>query len=321
MSIRLAIRFRSGLAASIVALLMTPLARAVDPGIDNGSLLQTYEPITAGYTKDSDDVPYLDVTLSVKLRMLPEDLIRRNNLYLAFTGRFGFYWGTRYSSAVIGKSYNPKLIWRYTPAEGSATRPSTLGKPGSREATQYFDFAYAHQSNGQTIGTQAQYQQAQAAQQKPQFANEYISRGWDYLEVIWKRSWFEAADYPLATYLDLRYFLDPGLLQGHPEEYNWWEMSAEGKPRRAVDGLTALGEYQLRSCAVCPHWLAEPSVWLRYQTGYDTPFRYSTERLEAGIHVANIPLAVWVQHGYMSDLANYYRNVTSYGIELRIGEF
>ncbi|HUI59051.1 MAG TPA: hypothetical protein VLX90_02445, partial [Steroidobacteraceae bacterium] len=214
-----------------------------------------------------------------------------------------------------------KLIWRFIPPDSGKDRPSALGKPGTTEYTQYFDFAYAHQSNGQTISTQAQYQQAQAAQQRPEFANEYISRGWDYLEVIWKRSYFAAADYPLATYVDLRYFLNQGLLQGHPEEYNWWEMSAEGKPRRAVDGLTGLAEYRLHRCAICPHWLSDPSVWVKYQTGYDTPFRYSTERLEMGIHVANIPLALWTQHGYMSDLANYYRKVTSYGVEIRIGEF
>jgi hypothetical protein len=146
-------------------------------------LLQPYEPITAGYTKDGDDVPYLDVTLSLKFPLLPPRWTLPNGLFLAFTGRFGFYWGSRDTSPVIGESYNPKLIWRWVP--GSAdTKPATLGNASSREYVGYFDFAYAHQSNGQSVSTAEQYAQAQLNSRRPEFANEYISRGWDYLEVI-----------------------------------------------------------------------------------------------------------------------------------------
>ena len=300
-------------------------AFAVDAAIKDASLLQPYEPITAGYTKDSVDVPYLDVTLSLKLRLLPEDFLKENQLFLAFTGRFGFYWGTRFSSPVIGKSFNPKLFWRYLPGKNDVDkqRPSTVGTPGSAEYTQYFDFAYAHQSNGQTISTAAQYEQAQASLERPRFANDYISRGWDYLELIWKRSYGPADSYPFATYVDLRYFLNSGLLQGAPEEYHSFENDAQGKPRRAVDGVSGLLEYQWSWSfpAGKSPLLEGPSLWLKYQTGYDTPFHYSTERLEVGIRVAHLPLALWTQYGYMSDLANYYRKVTSFGVELRVGQF
>jgi hypothetical protein len=314
-------------AAAAAVLLAAPLiARAVDPAISENdqSLLQPYEPITAGYTKDSDDVPYLDVTLSLKLRLLPTDWLKSSRLFLTFTGRFGFYWGTRFSSPVIGKSYNPKLLWRYFPSD--AQRNSVLGKSNAREHSGYLDFAYAHQSNGQTISTAEQYAQAQSTQERPEFANDYISRGWDYLELVWKKSYWPDRDSPLASYVDLKYFLSNGLLQGRPEEYNTWENDPQGKPRRAVDGLTGLIEYQShwRSSDVReggPPLLNHPSVWLKYQTGYDRPFKYSTVRLEGGVRIGELPFAVWIQNGYMSDLANYYRKVTSYGIELRVGQF
>jgi hypothetical protein len=112
-------------------------------------------------------------------------------------------------------------------------------------------------------------------------------------------------------------------LQGHPEEYNTWEMNSEGKPRRAVDGLTGLVEYQT-------HWAPslggiplpnDPSFWFKYQTGYDSPFEFSTVPAEAGAHVLELPVVVWAQRGYASDLAKHYRKTTSYGIELRFGEF
>lgn len=310
---------------ALVVLIGTFCARvsnAVDPASTQhqDDLLQPYEPITAGYTKDSDDVSYTDLTLSIKFPLLPPQWTKPDGLFLAFTGRFGFYWGTRDSSPVIGKSYNPKLIWRYIPNK-EETKTSTLAQGSSEDFAGYFDFAYAHQSNGQTISTASQYEEAQHNAERPQFANEYISRGWDYLEVVWKRSY--GSNSPLSSYLDLRYFLPKGLLQGRPEEYNTFEADPQGKPRKAVDGITGLLEYQT-------HWTPavgkiglpnNPSFWLKYQTGYRSPFKYSTVRAEAGAYVLQLPIVIWAQRGYMSDLANYFRKTTSYGIELRIGEF
>src|SRR5437016_1280197 len=177
------------LVAACVLVAVATAARAVDVALSNheGDLLQPYEPTTAGYTKDGRDVPFMDLTLSLKCPLLPKNWISPNGLFLAFTGRFGFYWGTRYSSPVVGKSYNPKLIWRYLPSVED--RPSAFGKSESREYAEYLDFAYAHQSNGQTISTAVQYDDAQRVAERPDFANDYISRGWDYLEVVWKRSY------------------------------------------------------------------------------------------------------------------------------------
>jgi hypothetical protein len=277
--------------------------------------LQLYEPLAAGYTKDSDDVPFLDVKLSIRYRLLPENVGANNyRVFLAFTTRFGFYLGTRESSPVIGKSYNPKLIWRYIPPSG--TRPSVLGRPNSEEHRDYLDLAYAHDSNGQSINTPEEFEAAQRAAERPDFANDYISRGWDYLEATWKSTHGQRGQ--LVSYLNLKYFLKRGLLQGTPEEYNTWENNPQGKPRKAVDGLSETLEYDW-PCT--DREVTCPLVSLKYQTGYQSPFQYSTVRVEAGARVYGIPLALWTQTGYMSDLAMYYRKVTSVGVELRVAAF
>ncbi|MDE2262744.1 MAG: hypothetical protein KGL45_09490 [Gammaproteobacteria bacterium] len=56
---------------------------------------------------------------------------------------------------------------------------------------------------------------------------------------------------------------------------------------------------------------------LKYVTGYRHPFEFSTVRAELGFQMLSVPLALWVQRGYMSDLATYYVKATSVGIEVR----
>lgn len=293
-------------------------------------LLQPYEPVTAGYTKDSNDVPYADVTLSLKYRLLPVECTgSKNRAFLAFSTRFGFYWGTRDGSPVVGKDYNPKLIWRHALAS-----PRDL--PGGSEAqvarntrlpledVSFVDFAYAHESNGQLIHTQAEYAAAQAALQQPQYVNDNIHRGWDYLEVDWQNVYPRDAAHPLFSHLDLKYFLPVGLLQGPEDEYHSWEANPQGKPRKSVDGVTGLIRYQSYGIGApvddsLP--FSRPDFTLKYETGYYSPFKYSTVRAEFGFQSFVLPVAFWVQSGYMSDLAMYYLKVNSFGIELRVRRF
>jgi hypothetical protein len=82
-------------------------------------IIEGYEPNTFGYTKQANDEGFADFTLSIKSQLFPQwicgKLAGRNRLYFTFTGRFGFYIRTRYSSPVIAKNYNPKLVWRVIP--------------------------------------------------------------------------------------------------------------------------------------------------------------------------------------------------------------
>lgn len=80
---------------------------------DAEQILQPYEPITGGYTRDSNDTGFLDVNLSLKIQLVPWCWMPRYvHPYFAMATRFGFYWGSRPGSPVIGKSYNPLLLVR-----------------------------------------------------------------------------------------------------------------------------------------------------------------------------------------------------------------
>jgi len=279
---------------------------------ESETLLQPYEPLTGGYTKDSDDVAYVDVNVSVKFRLLPVRWTGpRNRLFFAMSSRFGFYWNTRPGSPVIGKDYNPKLLWRFLPNPEDGD---------THEYKQYLDFGYAHESNGQLVHTPAQYSQELLTAPQRDYADNFIHRGWDYLELTWKKNY---GGY-ISSYVDSKYFLPVGLLQGSADEYHSWENNSQGKPRRRVDGLDAVVEFP-RAHIETPVDPAENfgrlSVTLKYQTGYDLPFRYSTVRAEFGFQFLALPGALWVQRGYMSDLAMYYQQVTSYGVELRFVTF
>jgi outer membrane phospholipase A len=278
-------------------------------------LLQPYEPTTGGYTQDSDDVGFIDVNLSLKIRIAPDYILPRVRPFLAMTTRFGFYWGTRPGSPVIGKTYNPALLLRILARDALITSPD-----GSRsEYAEFVNVGYAHESNGQLIHTQQQYQQELVSAPDPDFADNFIHRGWDYLDVAWKKN-FGSPDVSMT--LEGKYFLPNGLLQGAEDEYHSWEANPQGKPRKAVDGISAAFGWPTSAIDFPVNDLGlRPNLFLKYTTGYQTPFAYSTLRAELGLHLASLPVVVWGQHGYMSSLANYYKKVDSVGIELRFDSF
>ena len=299
-------------------------------------ILQSYEPITGGYTHDSEDTGFLDVNLSLKIRLLPWCWTPTYvHPYFAMATRFGFYWGSRHDSPVIGKSYNPLLLFRFLLKQDTRNKDQKRAPDSgsSYERADYIDvIPYAHQSNGQLIHTRAQYDDQLQSLLIPSYTNNFIHRGWDYIGILWKSSWTQSQE--LATYLEGRYFIPDGFLQGPEDEYHSWENNLQGKPRKAVDGLSATFEYpsswahfvidpsehecdqhatglQYLKCAF------RPNLTMKYLTGYYRPFKYSTERIELGFQVGTLPLALWYQHGYMSSLAMYYEKVTSTGIEVR----
>jgi hypothetical protein len=321
-------------AALLFACLLPRLTTALDAGLvklktaktSSGAkvlmepILQPYEPITGGYTYDGNDTGFLDVNLSLKVRLLPLKFTPTNiHPYFAMSTRFGFYWGSRNNSPVIGKSYNPSLLIRYLPT----TRQCDWNPDSSTvEQAEYVDLIpYAHESNGQLIHTPQEYAVQLAALHNPSYTNNFIHRGWDYLGLVWKKSHC-ASD--IAMYFGAKYFFSHGLLQGRPDEYHTWENNSEGKPRRAVDGLMFMVEYPSSYAHFpidSPEMLSRPNITVKYLTGYDTPFAYSTIRAEFGFQLYALPLALWVQHGYMSSLAMYYQKVTSWGLEVRFESF
>jgi hypothetical protein len=294
------------LASLLGAMFVHNVARAaVDEGLifkDDTSLLQPYEPLTGGYTKDSNDAGNLDVDLSLKFRLLPVDAFgttfgQDNRFYFTMATRFGFYWGSRSNSPVIGKRFNPQLLWRFSPK---------AAEDGKWKFRKYVDVGYAHESTGQLVHTLEQYQEQLVLTPNPQEANQYVHRGWDYVHLALKLDAFNNA----GAYFDGKYFLPNGLLQGPEDQYHPWENNPEGKRREAVDGLEVAFEYPTRnidSPVVPDRAFGTLSLSLKYSTGYDLPFRYSTERAEVGFQLGSLPMAIWVQHGYMSSARVYER--------------
>jgi len=272
--------------------------------------LETYESNSIGITNDSDDVGFLDVKLSLKYPFMPERIARtfpHSRLYFAATTRFAQYLGTRESSPVLGKRFNPKLLWRRWQESASAGKSCS----STEEACEYVDIAFAHESNGQSIDTEQLFRIQQEVGRFPRgradFARDYISRGWDYIEVA-GRHWIQ----PLGIRLDwaARHFLRKGPLQGRAEEYYDWEDDPEVKPRRRVHGLAVLG-----------NWGRNPRLALGLETGGSRPLRYNTVRVELAMLVSELPLMVFYQNGYGNDLALYYQRASSLGVALEFANF
>lgn len=309
---------RHGLAfgAALAALVAVEAAAVETDGCrldDRKSVLCGYEVTSLGLTKDSDDVKFMDFNLSVRYRLGPfqdgdEPERPSGALYFAFSGRFGQYVETRESSPVVSKRFEPKFFYRHWLHDDKGS---------------YWDVAYGHESNGQSVNTAADLAAARARAESPPFANDQISRGWDFVEVTRREKLGRDRNYWLEG--RLRYFLERGLFQGKPEDYNAWENDREGKSRKEVNGLIARFGYEVPRARESDSllWRAIAGNWIgiQYETGYRTPFRYNTVRFDLGARIFRIPVNLWVRKGYGSDLAQFYKDTTSKGIELQIADF
>jgi len=276
--------------------------------------LQSHEPIYIGYTWTEGDKPFMDFKLSLKYPILHSGKPQQPVLgflprfYFSFTGRFGQYIKTRKSSPVISKRFNPELAGRYW----------FFDKTGGNSTFSHLDILFGHESNGQSVTDPDTYLAKQkellVQGENTKYADDYISRGWDYVGLLWTRNWYVlGGDQPLITFLKLRYYLDDGLLQGTAEEYNDWENQPDGKPRRKVDGISISFK---RNINFRGNWVRSAKLYLEYDTGIDVPFRYNTVRAELALTTGNLPLMLWINHGYNNDLAHYYRNLTAGGIAI-----
>jgi len=278
--------------------------------------LESYEPNLLGYGHDDNDVGYMDFKISLKYPMFhsgePQSAVKGwlPYPYLAFTGRFSQYINTRESSPVISKRFNPVLFGRYWLSTHS------------KQDSDYIDIAYGHESNGQSIDTSAAYLDKRnsliAAGEDANFANDYISRGWDYVGATWKftrRAPFSTKS-RITGYLGLRYFINDGALQGKQEEYNTWENNPEGKRRKSVDGVRLKLKYDTNF--ISNKIFKSNKLFFSITTGYDDMFKYNTYRAEWAVGIKNVPVMIWASKGYNSDLVDYYKKVTSYGIAIEL---
>lgn len=272
-------------------------------------ILCSYEPNSFGWTKEGyTDKGFLDVNLSLRYRLFPvaiRDKFGKNfEMYVAATARFGQYLGSE-SAPVIGKRFNPKLIFRTETGAGPR-----------------IDFAYAHESNGQSINTPGEFDSASMSPKQAEFARDQISRGWDYLEIEGRTTEVDSTNggskRSMVWYGKFRYFLSNGIFQGRPEEYNAWEMDPEGKSRNQVNGVAGMLKY-VKGGPLGP--FENVKFFAGYETGYRRILKYNTFRFEVAGEYQQLPLYFWVQNGYGNNLALYYKRMSSYGIGVQIGTF
>ena len=336
----------------LLCLLLPAMANAEDQAKEGGEpekpevLLESYEANKIGFTFDENDVGYMDFTLSLKYPIV----ISKNNVidakakdpgfftkyllpvpYLAFTGRFGQYLLTRDSSPVIGKRFNPKVFLRFFK---------------SNPQSSYLDIGYAHESNGQRIHSAGSYQDLRAdfasEGEDPEFANDYISRGWDYWEMHWFKRFNGEEDF--SSEISLKYFIEDGYLQGEMEEFNSWENSREGRQRKEVDGIMVklsfkkptrdipkpirmvvkyIPEKFKKVIKYIPDFLYSLPIGyggssVIYTTGYKDAFSNNTIRGEVLLRFGDLPIQFWISEGYNSDLIDYYQRVRSSGFCLNL---
>ncbi len=328
---------------------------AATPGsLRLSQVFRPYEPTQIGYTFDEGDDAFMDFKFSVMFPIFepkrPDADVgflrslgyTKPHVYFAGTVRAAQYIGTRPSSPVVGKRFNPLLAVRFW---------GTDLAEGAESGENFLELAYGHESNGQFIASRARFEEqlqvylnqardaatpAEAAiARKAAFlsARDNISRGWDYLGLQYARDWDTelpwASEVKVAFRAGFNYFLPRGVFQGGAEEYNAWEVDPEGKRRRQVDGLT----FRYALTAVTPQALTGAAArWadfleferryvLTWTTGYQDPFRFNTVKVEAGLKLYGLPLTVWYRYGYNSDLIDYYRRDHSFGLMLSFWTF
>jgi hypothetical protein len=291
-----------------LALLLPGLAPAQDD--EPRIRLRNHEPILAGYTWDSDDVGFLDFTISLQYPILAEALDEGNRYhllpYFAFTARFGQYLGTRDSSPVIAKRFNPKFFVRYAFGDFPASGESP---------DQYLDFEYAHESNGQSVDSAEGFQSLAAGLGSAEYAKDYISRGWDYLGVTWKSAW-DREPARIRLYLSRKWYCGCWM-QGDMEQMFPFEAPREIQSIKQVSGWRAVLTLDTGS----DNPLVDRGA-LILDTGTRDTFKYNTVRLELGIpavkNFTGVPLILWARTGYLSDLAQYYAKVSSFGVAFEL---
>jgi hypothetical protein len=274
------------------------------------ALLSSDQPNRLGCTRDSYERScFMDFSVSLRYPLFYEALQEGHKFdmlpFFSFTGRMGQYSGSvRHSSPVVTKQFNPSLYFRvYT----SKTVGEKLGTADSKQ--DYYDVGYAHESNGQYVDTLAVFNSTAASVGGPEIAQDYISRGWDYL--TYKRHLHFQAEGTNMMDLDLRYFLSYGLFQKGSEEYFSWEAPRPITHISQVDGIRLKVTRDF-------DWSWFKGATLFYITGYQDIGRWNTFRAELGFtplsNLMGLPIVLWAQSGYNINVTQYYRKAWSIGL-------
>jgi hypothetical protein len=279
------------------------------PHLRSLPLLASDEPNVLGWTRDSyEKQGFMDFTVSMRYPLLYDTLQQGYKFdmlpFISFTGRMGQYFN-RHSSPVVTKRFNPKLFLRFYESSHIAGKNLWSDDNG----LDYYDIGYAHESNGQHVDSLALFNSAVASYGTPEIAQDYISRGWDYLG--YKRH-LQMHEHGLDSLdAEIKYFLHHGLLQTTSEEYNDWEGPRQITRISQVDGLRLKLNFGFHR-----QWFKGASLLVT--SGYKSFAKNNTLRAEMGFTPLSdyfgVPIVLWGQTGYNNNIAQYYRRAWAAGL-------
>jgi hypothetical protein len=290
----------------------SPLADLCPP---DPTLLESNGQNSVGYTKDSDEKPFVDINLAMRYP-LAYGLLTHNGhdcsgphfVFFGFDLRAAFYYGDRPSSPLVIRSISPNLHYRHFLGDSNLSKRN-------RVDSEYWDIGYGHLSNGQTISALPTFNDLKN-QLGDQYARDYISRGWDYLEGTLKLNRHPSFPEEIAyeTYsLDFRKYIG-GIFQKNVEEFN----PAIEAPRAItkLNQVSGIG-FNARLGFVPSRYEPFDNLSLTFNTGLIDAFKWNTLKVDATtrpVPIIGVPVTVWFSSGYMPDLAQYYRRVSSVGV-------
>lgn len=214
-------------------------------------------------------------------------------IYFAYNGKFDFFLNSRFSAPVISRGQNPGLFFEneYEGRDGFSIKSLRLG--------------WYHESNGQHIETQETFLITENAE-------DFVSRGWDYLGLDFKFS--NNRENAFDLYLRGRVFCDCqgfGLIEGK-EDQIFWKTVTEQPDVRDFNGLSTIFNY----------------AYADYIRVFSI-FRFGTARLEALENISykvgatlgsyfDIPLTVFYFKGYGKEIAFYHEKGEYWGLGLEL---
>lgn len=288
-------------------------------------MLQSDRPTLLGLTKDSNDNhSYLDINISLHTPMFYDTVTSYQDGKCNKSGKGLPYFGLnlvaafyatpfdyRPSRPVVGKVFNPYVRYRYFMDGNNISNKDDF-------FVTYLDGEYGHMSNGQDVTTLNQFNETTNANGGNQrYAEDYISRGWDYFGVNWRTFWNKPDNnhYNAFTVNYRRYF--GGMLQREVEEFN----PLIEQPR-AVSRLNQVSGLRMTYVHAPGFFDAMSSAALTFESGNNLDaFKYISTRIDTifftnSFHTNNTGISIdfWAKSGYATTLAHYYERTNSIGV-------
>jgi outer membrane phospholipase A len=300
--------------------------------INSVSKFKSYRPNYMVYVPREGDDPsqddeHLEVFYSFKYRMTENKAFKclDNNNYgfLAYTGKFDFYTDifhetpdSRDSSPVINRLSNPELHYRvYLSPEDKQ----------SGFFNRYIDFAFGHESNGQTLDVDSYEAFRDNTKDGVHFV-DYISRGWDYWSFEYKLEYDSKSDCGSKAFSCLyghfytRKFISDGPLQGAIDDEIFWPTTINTDAQiENFDGLRLIFGKEHTSEPGNP---PSRGYWITYRTGIRSAGKFNTFTINLRQDVSffglfEMPLYIKYFNGYGRELTTYHEKDTELSIGLQ----